>query len=135
MKKYGIVVLLAAFAIILAGCSGGGQSASNNIKVTLTDFSFNPNNFTVPAGQEISFSGRNNGAVMHDFIIMKLGANVGDTYGPEDEPDIFWKTELQPGQTSEGSFIAPSDPGEYQILCGIPGHLQAGMIGTLTVTP
>jgi uncharacterized cupredoxin-like copper-binding protein len=32
-----------------------------------------------------------------------------------------------------GIFTAPTDPGEYQIVCGTPGHFMSGMVGKLTV--
>ncbi|MDL1944781.1 hypothetical protein FBQ99_20840, partial [Chloroflexi bacterium CFX2] len=36
-------------------------------------------------------------------------------------------------ESVELSFTAPDQPGTYQIVCGMPGHLQAGMVGTLEV--
>lgn len=135
MKKTVLAALLVVLVLALTGCGGGGNAASNKINVTMTDFHFTPNAFSIKAGQEISFSGRNNGAVTHDFIIMKLGADVGDSFDKEDEPNVFWKTEIPAGQTAAATFTAPTDPGDYQVLCGIPGHYQAGMIATLTVAP
>jgi uncharacterized cupredoxin-like copper-binding protein len=32
------------------------------------------------------------------------------------------------------SFI-PTKPGTYDIYCGVPGHLEAGMVSTLVVDP
>jgi uncharacterized cupredoxin-like copper-binding protein len=128
-------MILVMVALILAACGGGGQGGSTKINVTLTDFSFNPKSFTVPAGKEISFSGRNNGAVTHDFIILNKGADIGDSFGSEDQASVFWKTEIPAGSTNEETFTAPTEPGDYQIICGIPGHYQAGMVATLTVAP
>jgi uncharacterized cupredoxin-like copper-binding protein len=133
MKKYGLVMMLIVVSLFLAGCGGGAQSVSNKINVTMTDFHFAPDSFNVQAGKEISFSGRNNGAVTHDFVIMKLGADVGDSFGPEDKANVLWETEIPAGQTADATFAAPTDPGEYQVLCGIPGHYQAGMVAKLTV--
>ncbi|MGE5249244.1 MAG: cupredoxin domain-containing protein [Bacteroidota bacterium] len=133
MRKYGVFVIVLAAALVLASCGGGSKGAAPKINVTMTDFKFTPDTFTIPAGKEISFTARNNGAVTHDFIIMKLGTNAGDNYGPEDEPNVFWKTEVPAGQTSTETFTAPSEPGEYQVLCGVPGHYVAGMSAKLTV--
>ncbi len=133
MKKYHLAIVFVVLAILLAGCGGGGKAASNSIQVTMTDFHFTPTTFTVNAGQEIKFSGKNNGAVTHDFIIMKAGVDVGDSFDKEDEPNVFWKIEIPSGQSSEATFTAPAEAGEYQVLCGIPGHYQAGMSATLTV--
>lgn len=36
-------------------------------------------------------------------------------------------------QSGESTFSADFTPGKYQYICEVPGHLQAGMKGTLTV--
>jgi uncharacterized cupredoxin-like copper-binding protein len=133
MRKYILFIIVVLLALALVSCGGGGQGASAKINVTFTDFKFTPDSFTIPAGQEITFTGRNNGAVTHDFIIMNLGADAGDSFGPEDDPNVFWKTEVQPGQSATEIFTAPGEPGEYQVVCGIPGHYVAGMVAKLTV--
>ena len=135
MKKYVFCLVLVVAALVLAACGGGGGGGSTKINITLTDFAFSPKSFTVPAGKEISFSGRNNGAVTHDFIILKKGADVGDSFGSGDEASVYWKAEIPAGTTSEQTFTAPTEPGDYQVICGVPGHFQAGMVATLTVTP
>jgi uncharacterized cupredoxin-like copper-binding protein len=132
MKKNLLFSLLIIFSLVLASCGGGG-GVSKSIKVTMTDFQFNPDRFTIPAGQEITLSATNNGAITHDFIIIKQGADVGDTYDVEDEDKIYWKAEVAAGQNVSAVFTAPVEPGEYQIVCGIPGHYVAGMVATLVV--
>jgi len=134
MKRYGLLVLVAVVSMLAAGCGGGAQAASNKINVTMTDFHFTPDAFTIGAGQEIEFTGRNNGAVTHDFVIMKLGTDVGDNFDKDDEANIFWEAELTSGQNVNLTFTAPAEPGEYQVVCAIPGHYQAGMVGKLVVT-
>lgn len=132
MKRFStLVALVLVFSLALAGCGGGGPST--NLKVNLTEFMFSPNDFTVPAGQEITLELSNTGSVVHDFIIMKHGTSVGDEFGDEDVANIYWKAELEPGATSTYTFTAPSEPGDYQVVCGVSGHYQAGMVATLTV--
>jgi len=126
-----LVAFLVVLSLTLAGCGGG--SPSTNLRVSMTEFMFNPNDFTVPAGQEITIELSNNGAVVHDFIIMEHGTNAGDDFGPEDEANIYWKAELDPGTSDTYTFTAPSEPGEYQVVCGIAGHYLAGMVATLFV--
>lgn len=41
--------------------------------------------------------------------------------------------ELKPGATADWVFI-PQKPGRYALRCTIPGHAEAGMVGTLTVS-
>lgn len=121
-------------SLLLAACGGAG-GVSNEIDVTMTDFQFQPNQFTVPAGQEIAFRSGNNGAVVHNFVIMKLGTSAGDSFDDEDTPNVYWEVELVPGATTETSFTAPSEPGEYQVVCRTEGHIISGMIAKLTVVP
>jgi uncharacterized cupredoxin-like copper-binding protein len=131
MKKtvFVLAALLAA-SLALAACGGG---TSTSIDVTMTDFHFTPDTFTVPAGKEITVNVTNNGAVDHEFVIFKLGTNAGDKFGPEDEDNIYWEVEAMPGESKTETFTAPAEPGEYFVTCGIPGHLEAGMNGKLIV--
>jgi len=118
-------------SLILAACSAG-DAPSADLKVEFTDFTFNPNAFTIPAGQEIqeiTLVAANASAVMHEFVIMKLGATVGDDFGDEDEGNIYWEIEVE---SKTVTFTAP-EAGEYQIVCGTKGHFVAGMVGSLTV--
>ena len=126
-----LLVLSLVFAFVLASCGGSGPSTT--IDVTFAEFTFTPNAFTIPAGQEITINTTNNGAVLHEFVIMKLGETVGEDFGAEDEENIYWEVETDAGQKKSATFTAPSEPGEYQIVCGTEGHYVAGMIGTLTV--
>ena len=119
-------------SLILTSC-GGAAAPTTEIDVTLTDFQFSPNSFTVPVGEKISLRSTNSGAVIHNFIIMNLGYSVGTEYDEEDEPNVYWKIEIAPGGDTDASFTAPQEPGEYEIVCSTPGHVQAGMVGTLTV--
>lgn len=131
MKKYSILfAIVIGLLLALTACGGG---PSTNLNVDMTEFMYNPTNFTVPAGQDITLELSNNGAVVHDFIIMNLGTEVGQDFGEEDLPNIYWKAELQPGSSNTYTFTAPSQPGEYQVVCGTPGHYLAGMVAKLVV--
>jgi len=132
MKKI-LIILTLAISLALTSCAGGSKSPSTELNVTLTDFQFTPNQFTVPAGQEIALNVANTGAVIHNFVIMKLGQSAGTEFDDSDTPNVYWQVELAPGGSTETSFVAPSDPGDYEVVCRTPGHLQAGMIAKLTV--
>jgi uncharacterized cupredoxin-like copper-binding protein len=99
----------------------------------MTDFQFSPNSFTVPAGEQITLKSTNSGAVVHNFIIMNLGYDVGNEFDKEDEENVYWRLEIAPGGATETNFTAPEEPGSYEIVCSTPGHVQAGMLGTLSV--
>lgn len=130
-KIYFVILVLTVTVFALSACGGVGQPSS--IDVSMDEFTFTPSEFTIPSGQEITVHATNNGAVLHDFVIFKLGSDPGDHYNDEDQNKVYWQMEVQPGESLTATFTAPTEPGEYSITCGIPGHLEAGMIGKLIV--
>jgi uncharacterized cupredoxin-like copper-binding protein len=130
MKKP-LFFLLLVMSFVLSACGSGGPT--NTIDVTLAEFMFTPSEFTIPAGQEIAINATNNGAVIHEFVIMKLGTSVGDNFDDEDEVNIYWEVEVESGQSASMTFTAPSEPGVYEVVCGTAGHYMAGMAGKLNV--
>jgi plastocyanin len=128
-----MAVLASLMLILLTACGAGG--ASDKIDVKMTDFQFQPSQFTVPAGQEITFTSSNNGAVVHNFVIMKLGTSAGPMFDEEDIPNVYWEVELLPGADTNTSFTAPTEPGDYEVVCKTEGHIASGMTGKLTVVP
>ncbi len=125
------IALIVLCSMFLSGCRAGGPSS--NLHVELSDFAITPHEFTVMAGSETNIRITNNGAVVHDLSIMRIGVDVGEKFDQNDKPNVFWEAEVHPGHTMALSFVAPDQPGVYQIVCSMPGHLQAGMIGTLEV--
>src|SRR5215208_990042 len=127
-----LFIVTLAFSLVLTSC-GGAAKPSTEINVTMTDFQFSPTQFTVPAGKEISLSSANTGAVVHNFVIMNQGTTVGTEFDSTDTANVYWEVEIQPGGSVETSFTAPSEPGDYEVVCKTPGHVQAGMIAKMTV--
>jgi plastocyanin len=110
--------LVGVMAIAIAGCGGGNPPAgATNLDVESREFEFVPSELTARAG-EIKVTLRNAGAVEHDFHI-------------EEIPAAHVHSDV--GETNESTFTL--DAGTYEFICTIPGHRQAGMVGTLTVTP
>ena len=127
-----LFALVLTVVIFLVSC--GGSEPSTTIDVTMIDFQFTPNSFTVPAGKEITLNVLNNGAVVHNFVIMKLGTSAGEAFDEEDEANVFWEErDIPAGGDLSVTFTAPPEPGEYQVVCRTQGHIASGMFGTLTV--
>ena len=123
MRKLFVVVLLAAsLPVFLTACAGSAATpppVSTSIHVTMADYAFTPNAFTVPVGALISFSAFNNGPSYHNFMIMPKGKQVQGHYS--DAADLvnnYWFVLVPAGQTRAGTLTAPSEPGEYQIISG-----------------
>ena len=117
MNKKLMTLLAAGFTVVLmlGACGGGGSAQAVTIKGE--DIAFSPKEVTVAAGT-ITITFQNTGSIEHSFIIDELGVK---------------SEKVQPGQSSTVTFEA--QPGTYTFYCDVPGHKEAGMIGTLTVTP
>jgi glucose/arabinose dehydrogenase/plastocyanin len=95
--------------------AAGGSAAAAQVTVEMVDIAFRPNSLTIPANTDVTVSLPNTGAALHNFSIDQLGIDV----------------DVEPGDTGSVTINAPA--GEYQYYCNVPGHKQAGMVGTLTV--
>lgn len=130
MRRLALLVIVAiGVSAVLTACSSGPS-----ISVTLTDWAYSPTSFTVPAGAQVTLNARNNGSTEHEFAIMKLGTSVTPPFGDKDEGNIYWELdEIGAGTTKSATFTAPSVPGTYEVVCGLPGHIEKGMTATLIV--
>ncbi|MEJ2710048.1 MAG: cupredoxin domain-containing protein [Anaerolineales bacterium] len=128
---FGIIALLVVS--LLAACSTGPKSIDQS--VTMSEFAFDPAQISVPAGSQVNLTLVNDGTLAHEFVIIKKDMQVTAPFDEDqDEDKIYWENEVEAGESESEVFSAPEEPGEYQIICGIAGHLEQGMQGTLTVT-
>ncbi len=80
-----------------------------------SEFAFNPSQLTIPANTPVTVAVPNYGQAAHNFTIPALGISVT----------------AESGQTGQTTINAPA--GTYEYICNIPGHSEAGMVGTLIV--
>lgn len=122
-RWWGGLVVVAALA--LTGCpspsqNSAGPAAGSKTDVRAVDFAFEPKEIGVRAG-DATFSVTNAGNVEHNFVIEDAsGATVAQI------PNISVKKTLE--VTAKGLR-----PGKYTMVCTLPGHKDAGMVGTITV--
>ena len=130
------VLAVLLFAVTLSACASG--PAPTKVTVTMTEFGFEPNTINVTAGSPVELTLVNEGAVEHDFVIEVIpvtdvsSSNSGDHHMGADHVDYDLHTSTAAGETSTLTFT-PTEPGTYQIICSVPGHKDAGMIGELIV--
>jgi uncharacterized cupredoxin-like copper-binding protein len=121
--------------IVLSGCGGG---AATEIDATMKDFGFDPTSWEIAAGETITINLQNDGAVEHEWVLLRPGVNISseaDLPATEEEllaDFVYWEDEVESGDSKTLTFAAPA-AGEYQIICAIESHFDAGMKGTLTV--
>ena len=128
MKKH-LFILILCMPLILISCG----SSHTIIDLTMSDYKFTPDTITTTAGEEVTLNLTNKGFVSHKFVIFKLGTTAGQSFGHEDEKNIYWSFEVLPGHFDSAAFTVPSEPGEYFVSCGIQGHIEVGMVGKLIV--
>ena len=122
------VVFVLALTLTACGCN------KTTLNVTATDEGYDSSTYTVPAGKEVTLNMTNKGVLEHEFAILKLGEHVTPPFGEKDEDKILWELDgVEAGTTKSATFTAPTEAGEYDVICGIPGHIEKGMIATLIV--
>ena len=128
-RKVGLMGVCLGILLALTAC--GPKTA--NLRIDMQDFKFVPDHWFVPAGAQVTITLNNKGALDHTWIIMTKGVTATTPFANEDSSTIFWKAQVSAGQQQTFTFVAPTDPGDYEVVCGESGHLEQGMKGTLTV--
>ena len=111
------ILVLAALAL---GACGAGQPAGS-IKVTMTEFKFDPSTIDAKAGK-VTLYLVNSGSTAHDLV-------VKDSSG-----SVVAKSDLVKAGDSATFAVPNLAAGSYTIVCDVPGHTDAGMKGTLSVS-
>ena len=93
----------------------GEQPTGTTVEVDMADISYNPAELTIPANTDVTINLVNSGALEHTFDIT----------------DVVESGVIAGGGT--GSVTVNLPAGTYEYWCAIPGHKDAGMVGTLTV--
>jgi plastocyanin len=126
MKAVGGRLGAALLAVaLLAGCggsAGGTSQPSGSIKVTMTEYKFDPATISAPSGKVVFWLVNAGNGTSHDMII-RDSSNTR----------IAGSELISAGDT----FVFTVDnisAGTYTYFCDQPGHEGSGMHGVLTVT-
>ncbi|ARQ02161.1 cupredoxin domain-containing protein [Pseudorhodoplanes sinuspersici] len=123
-----------------AGEPGNAKRAARVVQVTMRESDgkmvFVPERVEVKRGEQIRFVLRNNGALEHEFVLASREDNLKHAEemkkNPEMEHDDPNAKRLQPRKRGELVWRF-TKAGEFEYGCLIPGHREAGMIGTVVV--
>jgi uncharacterized cupredoxin-like copper-binding protein len=153
-----LAIALAALAPLAAiGCGGSDDGSSEgdttaavtqsttpagqSVTIKMADFSFSPKDATAPAGA-VKISAPNVGKTEHELVVFKSDADPASlpvTAGEVDETafenqgavNVGEIEQVLPGETKSNSFNLT--PGQYVMICNLPGHYAQGMYGSITV--
>lgn len=119
------------------GQQGDPAKVNRTIEITMSDtMRFSPAELRIKQGETIRFVVRNRGKLMHEMVLGTMqeltahGELMKQNPGMEhDEP---YQAHVQPGAQEELIWHF-TKPGEFHYACLVAGHLEAGMIGRITV--
>ena len=123
-----------------AGEPGDPKKPARIVQITMNEgdgkMMYVPDRVEIRRGEQIKFVLRNNGALDHEFILATTAENLKHAEemkkNPEMEHDDPNAKRLAPKKTNEVVWRF-TKAGEFEFGCLIPGHREAGMIGTVVV--
>lgn len=101
---------------VVTPTEGAAVVASSELFVDAGDINFTPKDLTMPANTDVALMFTNKGVLQHDFVIDNPSVSSGVLNG---------------GQSITITINLP--PGTYTFYCDVPGHKEAGQVGTLVV--
>lgn len=143
LKIVGLGILLAIWIWIdlanFALAALPNQAIPTTVKVSLgnttNELKFEPNNLQLKAHTNYKLLLSNPSPQKHYFTALEF-ANKSWTQkveaGNVEIKGAIQELELRSSTKAEW-WLVPMKPGTYQLHCTVPGHTEAGMIGTITV--
>ena len=123
-----------------AGEAGQGAAATVHA-LTIVEhengtMAFSPDTLRVKRGETVRFDVTNSGKLPHEFRLDSIAGNAAHEAMMREMPDMKHEEgdsiALAPGATGHLDWTF-THAGTFQYACLIPGHLEAGMHGTITV--
>jgi uncharacterized cupredoxin-like copper-binding protein len=120
------VVLL---AVVSGSC--GGADASTEVAIAIHYSHFVPDSVTVPAGEPVTITLRNEDPIEHEWIVGTPDVHKRHRTGTEPFHDQIPTEMTIPALESRTTTVTFERPGEYLYICHLPGHEAYGMVGRL----
>ncbi|MEO8187237.1 MAG: cupredoxin family protein [Burkholderiaceae bacterium] len=120
------------------GIAGDAKAVKRTVEMKMSDdMRFTPNQIEVKQGDTVRFVLKNDGKLLHEFVIgtkkdLDEHAALMVKF-PNMEHDEPYMVHVAPGKTGEVVWTF-NRPGEFDFACLIAGHYQAGMVGQVTVS-
>ena len=133
MNRFVVLLALAAGLLLPTIACGGGNDAKATVDVELGEWFVTPNQPSVSAGK-VTFVVENTGGLVHDFRVLKTDLAPDElpiSIGRVDEAaagtllGTIEQEELGPLQSA--SITLDLNPGNYVLICNVPGHYLSRM--------
>lgn len=127
-------------ADLSAGEPGDPKKPARVIQVVMREgdgkMLFIPDRVEVKKGEQVKFVLRNNGDLDHEFVLATTEENLKHAEQMKKNPDMEHDDpnarRLNPKKSSDLVWRF-TKAGQFEFGCLIPGHREAGMIGTVVV--
>src|SRR5512139_196083 len=121
------------------GIAGQPEQVARTISLDMTDaMRFTLEHIVVQQGDTVRFVVRNRGRMLHEMVIGSPDELVKHAVMMAKFPNMVhdeaYMAHVGPGETGEIVWHF-NRAGSFEFACLIAGHYEAGMRGTLTVTP
>ena len=119
------------------GIAGDAKTSMRTVEFKMTDnMRFTPDKLEVKHGETVRFVLRNNGAVLHEFVLgtkkeLEEHAALMVKF-PTMEHSEPYMAHVAPGKTGEIVWTF-NRAGDFDFACLIAGHYSAGMVGRVLV--
>jgi uncharacterized cupredoxin-like copper-binding protein len=141
-----VIVAFMLGGLVVASTSGLGTGEGHGaaaddartVEVSMTDaMTFEPDSFTVAAGETVRFAVTNTGQTVHEFLVGDEAAQAEFAeemaHGERDHQREAGVT-VDPGHTETFEYTFGEAGDVLLAACHEPGHYEAGMVATITVT-
>ncbi|MBK9245198.1 MAG: cupredoxin family protein [Burkholderiales bacterium] len=121
------------------GRTGDPKKVTRTVDIEMLDtMRFKPDSITVRQGDTLRLRVRNAGKALHELVIgtdkeLQEHAELMKKH-PDMEHDEPYMAHVDPGKRNEIVWQF-TRPGDFKFACLIPGHFEAGMVGTIKVLP
>lgn len=140
------LVIASTLAVVLSACAGAATPApGRSVTIEMREFAYSPQTLTLRPGERVTLTFKNTGTVEHEFMVgrdpmmgkgygldwlakAKVDADVGHGGG-----HTGTGLRVDPGKAGSLTLVVPTDTGEFEFGCFVPGHYEGGMRGKLVV--
>jgi len=110
-----VILIMASCSSQPAGPPPTPTPSESRVEINIKEFAIEPGVSTVNAGTVI-FEIKNEGFIEHNFMVE----------GYEDQIELILPQETK-------TLEVELSPGNYRLICNLPGHEEAGMVAEITV--
>jgi len=134
MRSHRVVFLaFAAGLLALLASACGDMADASEATIAIHYSGFVPESVTVPAGEVITITLRNDDPIEHEWIVGPPDVHERHRTGTEPFHGTIPTEVTIPALESRTTTLTFEQPGEYLYICHLPGHEAYGMVGTIHV--